>query len=259
MDKLASAVEYAGGTLGYDILVHCRFERSPKETYEFLNGGLADGVLLFAPRGDDPMVTLLRRSNLPVVLLNTRDPKKQFPSVADDGQTGMRSIADELVARGHRHISAITGAGPHVRDANSRMALLRSLLAERGVDLPEEHVFDDSAVDRVELVKSILAKAPQTTVIFCWHDRLAYQVLEALETLGIPVPTRLSIVGYDGLRWPSSTGHTAATVHVELEALAERGMHLLDQYIQGYDGMLLEESLPTFFDPGTTLGPAPKS
>jgi len=258
MDKLASSVEYAGGTLGYDILVHCRFERSPKETYEFLNGGLADGVLLFAPLSDDPMVDLLRRSILPVVLLNTRDPEKEFPSVADDGVTGMELVADALADTGHRNISMISGAGPHVRDANRRVELLRDNLRKRGADLPERRVFD-SGDDKVALVKRILEEAPETTAIFCWHDRVAYQVLEALEVLGVSVPGHISVVGYDGLRWPSSTSHTAASVHVQLEQLAERGMHLLDRYIQGYEGPLLEETLPTTFDHGTTLGPPRQS
>lgn len=258
MDKLASSVEYAGGTLGYDILVHCRFERSPKETYEFLNGGLADGVLLFAPRADDPMVDLLRRSILPVVLLNTRDPEGEFPSVADDGFSGMVLVADALVAAGHRHISMISGAGPHVRDANQRVELLRKNLEQRGIELPANRVFD-SGDDKLELVKRILEQAPETTAIFCWHDRVAYQVLEALETLGVPVPGQISVVGYDGIRWPSTTSHTAASVHVELEHLAERGMNILDRYIQGYQGPLLEETLTTVFHPGTTLGPPPKS
>ncbi|AIE84456.1 LacI family DNA-binding transcriptional regulator [Fimbriimonas ginsengisoli] len=258
MDKLSAAVEYAGGTLGYDILVHCRFGRSPKETYEFLNGGLADGVLLFAPRLDDPMVALLRRSNLPVVLLNTRDPLREFPSVADDGLTGITSVAEALVGAGHRHIAAVSSEGPTVRDGNLRITRLKTELGRLGVDLPDEHIFD-SGKDYVELVTRILNTAPQTTALFCWHDRLAYQVLEACEILKISIPSRLSIVGYDGLRWPSSTSHTAASVHVQLDLLAERGMHLLDQYIQGYQGPLLEESMPTLFDPGTTLRPPKQS
>ena len=99
---------------------------------------------------------------------------------------------------------------------------------------------------------------PHPTAIFCWHDRVAYQVLEACEQLGLCVPRDVSVIGYDGLRWPSSTVHLATSVHVDIEQLARRGMHLLDRYIQGYDGPLLEETLPVSLTTGTTLGSAPQ-
>jgi DNA-binding LacI/PurR family transcriptional regulator len=256
MKELAGAVEYAGGALGYDILVHCRYERSPQETYQFLNGGLADGVLLFAPREDDPMVELFRRSSLPVVLLNSRDPMGKIPSVADDGQEGMDLIAQALVAKGHREVAAITGKGPQVKDANMRVEALRRNLRDRGVALRDERIYDGE--DKVALMRQILAETPRPTALFCWHDRVAYQVLEACEQLGVSIPDELSVVGYDGIHWPSSTVHTATSVHVDLERLAERGMRLLDQYIQGYEGPLLEETLSVTLSAGTTLGPAPR-
>jgi LacI family transcriptional regulator len=258
MDKLASAVEYAGGALGFDILVHCRYERSAEETYRFLNGGLADGVLLFAPRPDDPMVALFRRSTLPVVLLNSRDPEHIIPSVADDSEEGMALIAQALVDHGHRRIAVVSGQGPHVRDANLRVHLLQRNLAALGVTLPDAQVYDGGE-DRKELVARIMGSSPRPTAIFCWHDKVAYQVLEACEQLGLTVPDEVSIVGYDGLRWPSSTIHTATSIHVDLTWLAQRGMRLLDQTIRGYEGPLLEERLPVSLSTGTTLGVAPQS
>lgn len=256
MKELASAVEYAGGAFGYDILVHCRYERSPEETYQFLNGGLADGILLFAPREDDPMVELFRRSNLPVVLLNSRDVMGKIPSVADDGKEGMALVAQALVANGHREIAAITGQGPQVKDAQMRIEALRGNLRDRGVALRDERIYD-SGEDKVALMERIMGESPRPTAVFCWHDRIAYQVLEACEQLGLSLPGDLSIVGYDGLRWPSSTIHTATSVHVDLEQMAERGMRLLDRYMQGYEGPLLEETLTVTLTTGTTLGPKP--
>ncbi|MGV3614693.1 MAG: LacI family DNA-binding transcriptional regulator [Fimbriimonas sp.] len=258
MDKLATAVEYAGGALGYDILAHCRYERSPEETYQFLNGGLADGVLLFAPRQDDPMVALFRRSNLPVVLLNSRDSEGVIPSIADDGAQGMALIAQALADQGHTRIAAITGEGPQVRDASHRIRLLQERLRDRGIDLPDARIYD-SGDDFTELVARIMGETPRPTAIFCWHDRVAYRVLEACDQLGFSVPHDVSIVGYDGLHWPSSTVHTATSVHVDLERMAVRGMQLLDQIIQGYEGPLLEEVLRVTLTTGTTLGPPPQS
>lgn len=256
MDKLSSAVEYAGGKYGYDILVHCNFDRGEHETYQFLNGGLADGLMMFAPDPDDPLLPLLRRSALPVVFLNARDRDKMFPSVADDGVLGERSIADTLYDLGHRRIVAITGEGPVVRDASHRVSLLRQFLSERGAPIPDENVIDPGG-DYTGMLRRLMSEKNPPTAVVCWNDSIVYQVLDSCLELGITVPDQLSVVGYDGIRWASATSHVAASVKVDLELLAERGVRLLDQYIKGYDGQLVEEVLPVSFSPGTTLGPPP--
>ncbi|HEY0866148.1 MAG TPA: LacI family DNA-binding transcriptional regulator [Fimbriimonas sp.] len=255
MARLSSAVETAGGTEGYDILVHCNFNRSPLETYQFLNGGLADGLLLFAPRHDDPLLPLLRKSSLPVVILNGRDPLGEYASIADDVAHGMRLVAESLVAYGHRDVAALRGEGGDARDALVRIELLQRYLAESGITIPDRWMLGSSD-DAVPVVERLMSDPNPPTAVFCWHDRLAYQVLSACESLGIRVPDQLSVVGYDGLQWPSATKHVAASVQVDLNALAQRGVHLLDLYIKGYEGPPLLEVLPVSFDPGTSLGAA---
>jgi len=253
MDTLSSAIEMAGGEAGYDVLVHCNFARSPKEIYQFLNGGLADGLILFAPQQDDPLLALLHKSSLPVVLLNVRDPAHLFSSVADDVAAGMTLVAEELVAKGHRRIAVLTARDANSRDADKRVRLLRAALLEAGVAIPDEWV-RPSGEDAREAIAGLMAEPLPPTAIFCWHDRLAYGALASCEKLGIEVPKQLSIIGYDGLHWPASTSHMAASVHVNQSALARKAVGILDDYINGYDGPLREEVIPVTFNLGTSFG-----
>lgn len=253
MDRLSSAIETAGGEAGYDVLVHCNYRRSTHEIYQFLNGGLADGLILFAPQANDPLLPLLRKSALPVVLLNGRDPKGAFPSVLDDVEAGMRMVATELVRRGHRRI-AILRPPYETRDAQVRIDLLRAYLAEHGVDVPDGWV-RVSGERADEVLTELVDTGDPPTAVFCWHDRLAYGVLESCERLGIDVPGRLSIVGYDGLHWPAHTRHVAASVVVDPNAMAHMTVRVLDRYINGYVGPVLEETVAVNFSAGTSLRP----
>jgi DNA-binding LacI/PurR family transcriptional regulator len=255
MDRLVASVESAGGQAGYDILVFCNYNRSPKEIYQFLNGGLADGLLLFAPRADDPLLPLLRKCHLPVAIVNGRDPEGMYPSVADDMAQGMRLVAQELVSHGHRRIGAFLTEGPEVRDASTRLGLLRRNLFEHGIEILPRHTILVGE-DAREAVSELMALPDRPTAVFCWHDRLAYRVLAACEDLGVSVPTELSVVGYDGIQWPATTSHIATSAKVDLHALARESIRTLDRYIEGYDGPLLEEVLPVSFVRGTSLGPA---
>ena len=254
MDTLSSAVEMAGGESGYDILVHCNFNRSPKEIYQFLNGGLADGLILFAPQPTDPLLALLHKSSLPVVILNGRDPAGIFPSVSDDVALGMGLVAEALVQNGHHRVAFLTATADDARDADIRLHLLRRALLSQGVAVPD-HWIIPSGEEATDALSTLMSESNPPTAIFCWHDRLAYGVLATCEALGIDVPNQLSIIGYDGLRWPSSTRHMAATVCVHQPTLARMAVKLLDEYINGYEGPLREEVLPVTFSPGTSFGP----
>ena len=254
MDTLSSAIEMAGGEAGYDILVHCNFNRSPKEIYQFLNGGLADGLILFAPPATDPLLALLHKSSLPVVLLNGRDPEKIFSSISDDVVLGMELITQELLALGHQRIAIFKDGAGESRDSHTRVELLRANLLRSGIPVPDQWVLA-AKEDAREVISRLMAEPEPPTAIVCWHDRLAYGVLASCDKLGIQVPQQLSIVGYDGLHWPSSTRHISASVNVHQPTLARMAVRLLDDYINGYEGPLREEVLPVTFTAGTSLGP----
>lgn len=257
MEKLASAIETAGGVVGYDVLVHCNFSRSPKETYQFLNGGLADGLLLFAPLPDDPLLAMLRKSALPVVILNGEDPLGQYSSVGDDVEQGMRIVADRIAQEGHLNVVALLADNHESRDAMRRVELLRRFLAERGIEIPDHRVLraGDESVGAV--LADLRNEAEPPTAIFCWHDRLAYALLSACNAQGVSVPSQISVIGYDGLHWPSRTSHEVTTAKVDLEALALAAVRLLDQAILAPEAPVQHQALPISFFRGTSLGAVP--
>ncbi|MFZ4509276.1 MAG: LacI family DNA-binding transcriptional regulator [Fimbriimonas sp.] len=255
MDRISAAIETAGGEYGYDVLIHTNFARSIRETYQVLNGGIADGLILFAPTPEDELLALLRRSRLPVVILNGRDPLGQFSSVRDDVASGMARVAEELFAHGHRRIAVIASDGADVRDSDLRVRLLRENLQRLGLDLPEDRV---AVVNKnpLKALRALWERKDAPTAIFCWHDWLAYRVLEACQALEIQVPDQLSIIGYDGLHWPSVASHIATSIEVDVRAVADCAVRLLDKSIQGPVHLLSEEVVPVTFRPGTTLSRA---
>jgi DNA-binding LacI/PurR family transcriptional regulator len=256
IDRLATSIERTAGRHGYDVLVHCNFTRPADETYRMLNGRRADGLIWFGPTTTDPLLPLLRGSRLPIVLLARRDEKGVLSSVCDDMADGMRQVADAFVDLGHRRIAVLVNA-EHT-DSGARADALRALLAERGVTVPGERVISVTGEEPSELedvLRSLLAASPSPTALFCWHDRLGYEVLEACERLGVSVPDHLSLIGYDGLHWPSTSRHMLASIDVHLSDLAEEAVRLLDDHIEGKCEAPVEKVLPVSLSRGTTLGP----
>lgn len=245
MDRLCRSIEQAVGTRGYDLLVHCAFDRTPDETYRFLNGGFVDGVMLFAPYKDDPMLAMLRRSRLRSVLINTRDPEGVLPSVKEDFAGGMEAVAEAFTSFGHRRIAAFH-YGRGMRDAEERIAALGRILIRRGGHLADRWI-RDVGDGLSKTLTEFMSEPSGPTAVFCATDRLAYATLREAEALGIRVPEQLSIIGYDGLPWEPTT-HEMATVAVDLKELTREAVAvLLDPPLER------EVTIPCRFSPGTTL------
>ena len=166
----------------------------------------------------------------------------------------MELITQELLALGHQRIAIFKDGAGESRDSHTRVELLRANLLRSGIPVPDQWVLA-AKEDAREVISRLMAEPEPPTAIVCWHDRLAYGVLASCDKLGIQVPQQLSIVGYDGLHWPSSTRHISASVNVHQPTLARMAVRLLDDYINGYEGPLREEVLPVTFTAGTSLGP----
>src|SRR5581483_10426873 len=254
MDTLSTAIERAGGRYGYDILVNCDFNRTPEEMYRHLNGGVVDGVLFFAPLPNDPLLPFLRASRLPTVLLNARDETGVLPCVKDDVESGMRQVAERLLALGHRRIAVFSENVYASRDTQERIAWLQTFLQKGGVVIPERWILPYEGDTRASFL-ALMREPEPPTALFCWRDRIAYYLLEHCEKLGIAVPDQLSVIGYDGLHWPAATRHTAASVKVDLDALADAAIRLLLQTLQGSEPDSVNTLLPVTLMEGTTLAP----
>lgn len=258
MDALTTAIERACGEHGYDVAIYCDFRRSVGETYRYLNGGRSDGLIFFSPQINDPLLPYLRKSRLPVVLLGSVDEAGVLSSVREAGEAGMRQVAEHLLRQGHRRIAAFTSPPRVNPDAARRTACLRTLLMEHGVMLPDHWIiefdFEQTFITR-EVLENLLQAPEPPTALFCWTDHLGYQVLELCEEMGVSVPDQLSVIGYDGLRWPARTLHTLASVKVDLDAMGETTVDLLDKLIDRSEEAPVQRVLPVAFDAGSTLAP----
>jgi LacI family transcriptional regulator len=257
MDALTASIEQAGGELGYNILVLCDFSHTAEESYKYINGGITDGLIFFKPRDSDPLLPYLRRSNLPIVLLNSIDGEGLLSSVTEDWRSGIGEIAQKLITLGHRRVAAFTANG--LADASNRLCCLRQLLGDRGVEMLDSQITavdgkDSTAVNLA--LRNLMSQPQPPTALFCWHDYVGYRVLEECHQLGIDVPNQLSVVGYDGVRWPARTTHILASVEVDIESMSKASIELLVELVRGDANAPIQRIMPVRFQEGTTLGPA---
>jgi LacI family transcriptional regulator len=255
--RLTSAIERAAGERGYDVLTHCAFHHAPEDIYHAFNGGQLDGILLFAPVIDDPLLPLLHTTQVPVVLINTADPANILHSVRDDMVAGMESVARILWEKGHRQIAIIVDDINGQRDIQQRVVLLREAMARRGAIIPDNYIVVSSLEGLEAKMANLLRISQPPTALFCCTDSVAYATLDALQHLGIAVPQQVSLIGYDGIVWPHSSEQVITSIMVDLEQIGQESVRLLDRLIEGEIITQPNHLVPIQIYEGTTLAPPP--
>ncbi len=254
MDALTASIEQAGGALGYNILVLCDFSLTSEETYKYINGGINDGLLFFKPEEVDQLLPFLRRSNLPIVLLNSTDDEGILSSVTDDWRAGISEMCDCLIYNGHRRIAILTAND--LIDAKNRTEFFRGRLLKAGIEIPDDWIMAVDGKDPVTVnsaLRHLFSSENPPTALFAWHDYVGYRVLEECHELKIDIPGQLSVVGYDGVRWPAKTTHALASVEVDIESMSKVAVEMLVDLIHGRVKPPIQRKMPVRFETGTTI------
>jgi DNA-binding LacI/PurR family transcriptional regulator len=179
----------------------------------------------------------LSAAQVPVVLIDPMTkPTSEVPSVGVANWDGGRLAAEHLAEQGHRHVGVIAGARTHVY-SRARIDGFRSAMEAMNAEGTVAIGYGDW--DRAQARAASLAmlqRQPQITAVFACSDVMALGVYDALADLGLTVPERVSVVGFDDVpeaQWARPPLTTIRQPSVEMGAAAVR---MLLGSIGGVDG-----------------------
>ena len=167
-----------------------------------VDGDRADAIVLNRLEFDDQRVRFLIERGFPFVAhgrLLTETPS--FAWFDTDGESAFAEATRLLISFGHRRFGLITIAEPFTF-AHSRRRGLEGALRQAGLALPGEAVIQVPMSDRgaaMAAAEQLLSQDRAPTAIFGITDAQALAVLEVCARRSIPVPGRLSVIGFDDL------------------------------------------------------------
>lgn len=215
-------------------------------------GTLVDGALLVTPTVTDVQY------DGPVVAVDPHTGSSSLPTVASDNLQGARLAVDHLVGLGHRRIGMVTGR-PDLISAELREQGYREALAAAGLDIDESLLrlgaFDPDVAR--DAARELLTLPEPPTAIFAANDGTALVTLEVAAELGIDVPGRLSVVGFDNVPESALAVPPLTTVQQPMRQMGHDAIAMLVDLIRG-DG--LDEThvmLETTLVPRGTTADAP--
>ncbi|GIJ29697.1 alanine racemase [Micromonospora qiuiae] len=161
-----------------------------------------------------------------VVLLNATS-STQLPWVLPDDQGAGATVAETLLAQGHRDRIALIGRNRQKeRDpeislaAEARLHGIRETLAAAGVRLLTEVFCPEWLPEHgYTATRTLLSRPEAPSAIICMNDRLAFGAYQALGEVGLSIPDDISVISFDDdpiASWLRPGLTTAALPHEEM-------------------------------------------
>ncbi len=222
--------------------------------------GRIDGLLLVSLAPTNEELEGIRRADIPVVIVDAHH--RTVPRVIIDDATGGYMAARHLLDLGHRRIGFVGDRpvpGFGFTSSRLRFAGVSKALREEGLAVPPDLVAL-GAPTRAEaraLASGLLRSANPPTAIVATSDVQALGVLEAARLADIPVPERLSVVGFDDVEVADFAGLT--TIRQPLVLSGQRGVARLLDLVEGRPVGPLREVLPVSLVARRTTAAAPSA
>lgn len=226
-----------------------------------------DAALVYHCDPRSPALSWLQKRGLPIVLVD-QFPLDGVASVNVQDRSGAAAAAAHLVELGHRHVGVVSFAvtGPHgitppepidSEGFGSRERLSGWLDALRPAGItPTVYRTHDAVDGGYDALDALLAADPELTAVLCFSDVMARGVLLAAQDRGLPVPGRLSVVGFDDTPLASRLRPALTTVRQDVVEKGRLAAAALVALLAG-DDRPAPVVLPTELVVRDSTGPAP--
>ena len=191
-----------------------------------------DGVVLPPPLCDsDRALDLLAKAGKPVVAVATAREDEGVLAVRLDDYAAARTMAEHLLALGHRKIAFVTGDAAQLA-ARRRLAGFRDALAAAGLAPHAVAEGDYSYRSGIEAAIGLLDASERPTAIFAANDDMASAVMSIAHRRGLDVPGDLSVVGFDDSLLATTSWPELTTSHQPIGEMARLAIELLLRHVR---------------------------
>jgi LacI family transcriptional regulator len=234
------------------LLTHCDVTspRLLEHVHETVTQHRASGLVLTPPLCDHaPLAAALDADGIDYVSIDPREQRDDRPFVAIDDRRAGRELTEHLLARGHRRIGFIRGHPLHGAAAR-RFEGFRDALREHGVSLDDRLVVGGlfSFESGIECGRQLLHLRERPTAVFASNDDMAAGVLHVAREMGIDVPGKLSVAGFDDTPVARYVYPSLTTIRQPIRAMAQGAVDCLIRHIRRRSGLAAEGPCSQRFD-----------
>ena len=230
---VARGVEDVANEQGLAVILCNSDDRPEKEAayLDVLAEQRVQGVLITPTAQLSPHLDMLRRTGVPVVLVDRQATSPDQCSVAVDDVLGGHLAAQHLLERGHRRIAFIGGhvGLPQIEErvAGVEAAVREGLGSTETLTLiAPEHLTVAGGREAGSRIVGMPA-ATRPTAAVCANDLIALGLLQEMVRHGVRVPDEFAIVGYDDIDYAGAAAVPLTSVRKPRQELGAAAAELL--------------------------------
>ncbi len=182
------------------LVVNTSGQREIEQTaVQFMLERRAEGVL-YATMYHHEVEPPAELRSVPTVLVNCFVADRSLPAVIPDEVQGGYVATEALIRRGHRRIAFINEIIP-MPALFGRFEGYRQALARYGLPLDPALMRSchSNAQDAFAVAWQLLNDDNRPTAVFCFNDKMAMGVYDAIKRLGLRIPQDVAVMGFDNL------------------------------------------------------------
>lgn len=193
-----------------------------------------DGLLIVPTSPNSQNMKTLLRTQIPTVVITQQH--KDFDSISVDHEMGGRMVASHLISSGHTKIAFFGDKHDSKYLGFRKEAIAKGLKKEHIIHVDIDYANFESSYAYEQAKEFLLSPLGKNIDgIFALNDFVAFSVINAALDVGMSVPTKVGIVGFDNTYLSMYYRPTLTSVIQPVEEMGKRAVELLGQRMEHPD------------------------
>ena len=187
-----------------------------------------DALIITAASLSSEMADICAATNTPVLLFNRWAKGANASIVACDNHAGGAEVAKLLLDADHKRLAYIAGPAHASTNAEREAGFLHGL-AQRGATLFRREEALYSYESGYAAAERLLMATEKPDAIFCASDVTAIGALDCAKDMGVEVPAKLSIIGFDDIPEAAWSAYALTTMRLPVNRMIDGTISLLER------------------------------
>lgn len=201
--KLGREIEKEAARHGYRVMFCSSDENAENSAnqIEMLQQGQVDGFIIAPPAGSENQILSLKRSKIPLVLVDRHFPDIETNYIIVDNIEASYDAVNHLIKKGYRKIACVT-LNVHLNNMNQRVLGYKQALIDNNIQVDEELIkmmpFSHEKDELVEAVKDLEpGNREKVDAVFFATSKLGIMGIETIHSMGLKIPNDIAVVSFD--------------------------------------------------------------
>ncbi len=191
------------------------------------------GVIITPAKGENKNLKLLKKFNVPYVLINRYINKKEDSYViADDVKAGFIAT-NHLIKKRHEKVIFVNGLDG-ISSSSDRLEGYKKALKSNNILFRDDYIYKNimSQEKGYEITNNILKNYKTPFSILCYSDYVAIGIMRNILEKKIKIPDEIAILGIDNISLFSYSHPGLSTVNIPKKEIGIRSANILIDQIE---------------------------